>query len=90
MKVWPFGAALRGEASNRHMLRWLKTVVVSDVEKASKRRQVGNRKTNASEPLQKCRYRIKRHQNRELSFGARDKSGGNPFTGQAVSGTKVA
>jgi len=30
----PFGAALRGEASNRHMLRWLKTVVVSDVEKA--------------------------------------------------------
>ncbi len=31
----PFGAALRGEASNRHMLRWLKTVVVSDVEKAS-------------------------------------------------------
>ena len=35
MKVWPFGAALRGEASNRHMLRWLKTVVVSDVEKAS-------------------------------------------------------
>ena len=34
MKVWPFGVALRGEASNRHMLRWLKTVVVSDVEKA--------------------------------------------------------
>ncbi|MDT5182448.1 MAG: hypothetical protein QOI29_606, partial [Mycobacterium sp.] len=34
MKVWPFGAALRWEASNRHMLRWLKTVVVSDVEKA--------------------------------------------------------
>jgi hypothetical protein len=35
MKVWPFGAALRGEASNRHLLRWLKTVVVSEVEKAS-------------------------------------------------------
>jgi hypothetical protein len=35
MKVlWPFGAALRGEASNRLMLRWLKTVVVSDEEKA--------------------------------------------------------
>ena len=30
----PFGAALRGEASNRLMLRWLKTVVVSDTEKA--------------------------------------------------------
>jgi hypothetical protein len=34
MKVWPFEAALRGEASNRLMLRWLKTVVVSDEEKA--------------------------------------------------------
>ena len=33
MKVWPFGAALRGEVSNRLMLRWLKTVVVSDEEK---------------------------------------------------------
>ena len=30
MKDWPFGAALRGEASNRLVLRWLKTVVVSD------------------------------------------------------------
>ena len=34
MKVWPFGVALRGEAPNRPMLRWLKTVVVSDEEKA--------------------------------------------------------
>jgi hypothetical protein len=31
---WPFGAALRGEASSRLMLRWLKTVVVSDEGKA--------------------------------------------------------
>jgi hypothetical protein len=30
----PFGAALRREASNHLMLRWLKTVVVSDEEKA--------------------------------------------------------
>jgi hypothetical protein len=34
MKDWPFGAALRREASNRLMLRRLKTVVVSDGEKA--------------------------------------------------------
>jgi hypothetical protein len=35
MKVlWPFEVALRGEASNHLMLRWLKTVVVSDEEKA--------------------------------------------------------
>ena len=31
---WPSGAALRGEASNHLLLRWLKTVVVSDGEKA--------------------------------------------------------
>ena len=31
----PFGVALRRVASNRLMLRWLMTVVVSDEEKAS-------------------------------------------------------
>jgi hypothetical protein len=45
MKVWPFSAALWGVILNRHMLRWLKTVVVSDVEKAHVMRQVGIRKT---------------------------------------------
>jgi nucleotide-binding universal stress UspA family protein len=47
MKVWPFGVALRGEASNRLMLRWLKTVVVSDEEKAHVMRQVGTGKASA-------------------------------------------
>jgi hypothetical protein len=60
MKVWPFGAALRGEASNRHLLRWLKTVVVSEVEKAHEMRQVGTRKTVRSPSLEgsplRCRY----------------------------------
>jgi hypothetical protein len=32
--LWPSGVALRGEAPNHRMLRWLKTVVVSDPEKA--------------------------------------------------------
>jgi hypothetical protein len=32
--IWLSGVALRGEASNRPMLRWLKTVVVNDWEKA--------------------------------------------------------
>jgi hypothetical protein len=58
MKVWPFGAALRGEAPNHHMLRWLKTVVVSDVEKAPVRRQVGTGKASVSESLMTCRKRI--------------------------------
>jgi hypothetical protein len=51
MKVWPFGAALRGEASNHLKLRWLKTVVVSVEEKAHVMRQVGTGKASASEPL---------------------------------------
>jgi hypothetical protein len=34
MKVWPFGVALRGVTSIHLMLRWLKTVVVSDEETA--------------------------------------------------------
>ena len=59
MKVWPFGVALRGETSNRLMLRWLKTVVVSDEEKAPGRRQVGIGKTSASEPLMKRRDEIR-------------------------------
>jgi len=32
--LWPSGAALQGVAPNHLMLRWLKTVVVSDEEKA--------------------------------------------------------
>ena len=44
MKVsWPFGVALRREAPSRLMLRWLKTVVVSDEEKAHWMRQAGDR-----------------------------------------------
>jgi hypothetical protein len=51
MKVlWPFGVALRGVMSNRLMLRWLKTVVVSDEEKARLTRQVGTRKTFQKAP----------------------------------------
>ena len=47
--LWPLGAALRGEASSRLMLRWLKTVVVSDEEKAHVMCQAGTRKTTAVE-----------------------------------------
>jgi len=51
----PFGVALWGEASNHLMLRWLKTVVVSDEETAHVMRQVGTGKASASEPLMTCR-----------------------------------
>jgi hypothetical protein len=56
---WPFGVALRGEAPNHRVLRWLKTVVVSDAEKAQVMRQVGIRKTVRKSrglgSLSKCR-----------------------------------
>jgi hypothetical protein len=47
--LWPLGAALRGVVSSRLMLRWLKTVVVSDEEKALVRCQAGIRKTTTAE-----------------------------------------
>lgn len=68
MKVWPFGVARRWEAPNRLMLRWLKTVVVSDEEKAPVRCQVGTGKTNASESLLTCRNRFRRHRNRGVKW----------------------
>jgi len=42
---WPSGVGLRRQAPNHPVLRWLKTVVVSDREKAHEMRQVGTRKT---------------------------------------------
>jgi hypothetical protein len=40
---WPSGVVLRGMASNHRMLRWLKTVVVSDPEKACLNASGGDR-----------------------------------------------
>jgi hypothetical protein len=51
------------------MLRWLKTVVVSDEEKAHLMRQVGIRKANASESLMTCRNQFRRHRNRGIFGG---------------------
>jgi hypothetical protein len=42
---WPSSVGLRGQALNHPVLRWLKTVVASDREKAHEMRQVGTRKT---------------------------------------------
>jgi hypothetical protein len=78
MKVWPFGIALRGEVSNRLMLRWLKTVVVSDEEKAHGMRQVGIGKTSVSEPLVKRRKNKGDIETGEYQ-GSRDEPGGRPY-----------
>lgn len=44
-RIWPSGVGLRGRASNHPVLRWLKTVVVSDREKAHMMCQVGIKET---------------------------------------------
>ena len=84
MKVsWPFGVALRREASSRLMLRWLKTVVVSDEEKAPVEASGGEGE----------RERIVADVPKRLDdIGTgvfrllRDEPGGYPLTGQVVSG----
>jgi hypothetical protein len=90
MKVWPFAAALRWVAANHHMLRWLKTVVVSDVEKAHEMRQVGTGKTVRSPrfrgSLLTCRNSIRWHQNRGVVGRPGMSLAGVRFSGQAVSG----
>ena len=48
---WPSGVALRGEAPNHPMLRWLKTVVVNDGETAHLMRQVGTGKAFRNDQL---------------------------------------
>ena len=67
-ECWPSGVVLWGMIPNHHMLRWLKTVVVSDVEKAHVMRQVGIGKTVRSPrfrgSLVTCRYVDRWHQNR--------------------------
>ena len=71
------------------MLRWLKTVVVSDEEKAPvRRRQVGIGKASESDSLMTCRN-LATGIETGVSMQSRDESGGNPFTGQVVSGIQA-
>ena len=85
MKVWPFGAALRGEAPNRLMLRWLKTVVVSDEEKAP------GEASGRGQEDDHCLKRRKRSGviRTGVQLLPRDEPGGCLLTGQAVSGVEV-
>ena len=50
---------------------------------------MGIRKTNASEPLMKCRE-LGNGIETGVSMRLRDEPGGSPFTGQAVPGTEAA
>jgi hypothetical protein len=77
--------ALRREASSRLMLRWLKTVVVSDEEKAPAEASGGDREgererivADVPKPLDDIETGVFRR--------LRDEPGGCPLTGQVVSG----
>jgi hypothetical protein len=85
MKVWPFGVALRGEASNHLMLRWLKTVVVSDEEKAHVMRQVGIRKASVQRNTGDASTHTDGIETGEAK-SSRDEPGGCPCIGQVVPG----
>ncbi|GEM_PF-2984971 len=71
------------------MLRWLRTVVVGDEEKARVTGLAGTGKASVREPLMTCR-----DQEDGIKAGAsqwlRDEPGGYPLTGQAVPGVRAA
>jgi hypothetical protein len=78
------------------MLRWPKTVVVNDWEKAHLMRQVGTGKTFRKDHQHAGRSRwrrvdmgYERHQ-KQGNVNLCEQPGGSPLTGQAVSGVKAA
>jgi hypothetical protein len=54
-EIWPPAIGLQEQIANRRKRLWLRAMVVSVTEKASLRRQVWIKKTNASEPPLNCR-----------------------------------
>jgi hypothetical protein len=77
---WPSGAGLWGQAPNRPVLRWLKTVVVSDRGKASFRRQVGTRKMHQSARTARLGVAVEASSN--VTNGAKTE-GKHPSSGRA-------
>jgi hypothetical protein len=82
----PSGIVLWGTVSNRHMLRWLKTVVVSDVEKGVREASGGDQGDDCWVTCREFKDGIRTG----LGSRIRDESGGCPGIGQAVSGIEVA
>jgi len=68
--LWPFGIALRGEVSSRLMLHWLKTVVVSDEEKAALKPSGGDREGERERTVVEASKNRRRHQNRGLCISS--------------------
>ncbi len=78
------------------MLRWLKTVVVNDGEKAHLMRQVGTGKAYRKECQRSGTHAVgsvemgyERHQ-KQGNVNLCEQPGGSPLTGQVMSGVKAA
>src|SRR4051794_1178213 len=97
---WASGVVLRGGGPNHFVLRWVKTVVVSDREKAGLIGSGGDQEDvpESARPgtlgwacaveasLAKSRW----HRKRGVWLFSCDEPGGCPMTGQAVPGVKAA
>jgi hypothetical protein len=81
----PFGVALRGEAPNRPLLHWLKTVVVSDVGKGALDVSGGDQEDDGCRSVETYEDDIETG----VSLRSRDEPGGCPFTGLVVSGMEA-
>ena len=88
--LWPFGVALRGEASNHLMLRWLMTVVVSDGEKAPVEVSGGVWEGERERTAVDVSKRIWGGIETGVVQRSRDEPGGCPRIGQVVPGMEVA
>jgi hypothetical protein len=85
---WPSGVVLRGRAPNRPVLRWLKTVVVSDREKARLIASGGDQEDVPEAPgrgirggralLRRRKHKPRWHRKRGVWLFSRDEPGGRP------------
>ena len=83
--VGPSASPLRGVASNRLVLRWLKTVVVSDEEKAPVEVSGGDREGERERTAVEASRMVDGIRTRATNRSW-DESGGDPCAGQAVPG----
>ena len=91
--VWPSGVALRGEASNRPQVHWLKTVVLNVVGKgAARSRQVwvGKMSDGRKSSAVDVSKAVKMTSKPGSLHSSWDEPGGYPFTAQAASGIQAA
>ena len=87
----PLGVGLREQAPNHHKLRGSRALVVSVAGKGGDiLRQVGNKETNASEPLMTCRNVQIGVETGALTSAPLFRLGVDPFAAQLAPGMKVA